>query len=776
MLLSAGTFTVEQGANVIHIAAQCLNEHLDIPGSTNVFDHFSDGVLVTRTIGNERETIKLSEAVNRGWVSPKGQDSFREIGIEVNPTELEKGATFQVEVRDDAPQFLATGESQVNDVNRLLENGGNVIKNADQIVENFISDQLPQWRSFLGDSYPDDLDQLRVNLKQALIWALRDNQSENGNEALRVLGKQFGYEVGLPLMDDSHDVIDRVELLLGRRLTQEDRSLLEKMRGGALPGSSQFYQDCASIKAVPKSQGGGFSVFFRGSVFNFSFLEDACKTLQQMDDPPRHLILQSRLFNIDDRGLIDNRGILSGILADHGFNYVVDPQFFAEHGLPQKPKTVIVFGSEDPEKGREINKTIFGGQPVAALPEWISRIKNSIEGGNVHCVTNKEELDNALVLASKDGVLPWVIGHNENGHFISESGDPVELDELHYPSVLVSCNLLASPVRAPLALRTTQDLDLQAIMGAIGDALRNDQTSGDAYGDFLNVVWSNYNQDQVRRNNMVKAGILVVAPSGVITIAYATSHLQPSPSGNPETTRSRNDRPESSSAASSEEQAAAAEQDLNNAWLDLTPQQRNAIRQDERNWIKMKERIPVDDPRRAEEVRKREQYLRLYRRYQANTLSPATTSSLTALDQAEQSLNQVYRHLWAGLNRAQRAALKAEEIVWINMKESIPTNDPRRLQAIKTRIDYLQSYQPDRPAASPTPTTSIATALDQAEQSLNQVYRQLWTGLNKAQRASLKAEEIGWINMKESISTNDPRRLQVIEARIDYLRSWRQSH
>jgi hypothetical protein len=95
--------------------------------------------------------------------------------------------TFQTS--SDAPQFVATGNSQMDDVAKLLEKGGKVIQNADQIVESFISDQLPNWRSFLGNSYDYlDFDRWRLKLKQALVWALRDNQVNDLDEALRLVG------------------------------------------------------------------------------------------------------------------------------------------------------------------------------------------------------------------------------------------------------------------------------------------------------------------------------------------------------------------------------------------------------------------------------------------------------------------------------------------------------------------------------------------------------------------------------------------------------------
>jgi hypothetical protein len=62
---------------------------------------------------------------------------------------------------------------------------------------------------------------------------------------------------------------------------------------------------------------------------------------------------------------------------------------------------------------------------------------------------------------------------------------------------------------------------------------------------------------------------------------------------------------------------AAAERDLTQAWLNLSPQQRNALRQEERNWIKLKDSIPIDD--RVEVVRQRTLYLRALQQNQRSS-------------------------------------------------------------------------------------------------------------------------------------------------------------
>lgn len=57
------------------------------------------------------------------------------------------------------------------------------------------------------------------------------------------------------------------------------------------------------------------------------------------------------------------------------------------------------------------------------------------------------------------------------------------------------------------------------------------------------------------------------------------------------------------------EECAVAERDLNKAWSDLTSQQKSALRQGERSWIRMKESIPVDDPKRLKLIQQRREYL-----------------------------------------------------------------------------------------------------------------------------------------------------------------------
>jgi hypothetical protein len=60
------------------------------------------------------------------------------------------------------------------------------------------------------------------------------------------------------------------------------------------------------------------------------------------------------------------------------------------------------------------------------------------------------------------------------------------------------------------------------------------------------------------------------------------------------------------------EQCSVAERALDKAWSDLTPQQKSALRKGERDWIKIKDSMAVNDPGRLEEIQKRTQYLKSF--------------------------------------------------------------------------------------------------------------------------------------------------------------------
>jgi hypothetical protein len=153
MLLSPGTFSLQAGANVIQIAAQCLGRSLEVPEAGHTFDQFSEGIKVARVLGDSRETLTLKEAIKRGWVSPQGNESIDNVGFTVSQEETKKGAKSETKVSDTSPQFVATGTPQVSDLKKPLATGGNVIANADKIVASFIDDNLPAWKSFLGPDF-----------------------------------------------------------------------------------------------------------------------------------------------------------------------------------------------------------------------------------------------------------------------------------------------------------------------------------------------------------------------------------------------------------------------------------------------------------------------------------------------------------------------------------------------------------------------------------------------------------------------------------------------
>ena len=82
------------------------------------------------------------------------------------------------------------------------------------------------------------------------------------------------------------------------------------------------------------------------------------------------------------------------------------------------------------------------------------------------------------------------------------------------------------------------------------------------------------------------------------------------------------------------------------------------------------------------------------------------------------------------------------------------------------------------PALAPVTSAPDASALptsqqvDAGESELSQVYSDLRGRLDDAQKATLKADELAWIKEKDGIPLDDPRHLQMIEQRIEYLKNW----
>jgi serine/threonine protein kinase len=128
-------------------------------------------------------------------------------------------------------------------------------------------------------------------------------------------------------------------------------------------------------------------------------------------------------------------------------------------------------------------------------------------------------------------------------------------------------------------------------------------------------------------------------------------------------------------------EAEIAEQELGQAWSALTEAQRDAIRQEEREWIKMKDNTPIAE--RAQVIRARTSYLQNLARNQNNTRT--STDPVGEVQIAEQQLNQA----WRALTERQREAIRQDEREWINMKDSTPI--ARRAQVILARVAYLRN-------------------------------------------------------------------------------------
>jgi hypothetical protein len=279
MLLSPGTFSIQAGANVIQIAAQCLDRSLEVPEAGHAFDQFSDGIKVARILGDSRETVTLKEAIKRGWVSPEGTESIDNVGFSVNEEETKKGAKFEIKVSDASPQFVATGTSQVSDVRRLLTAGEDVIENADRIVASFLNDDFPVWKEFFGADFLGlfaiPTEELTSYLKQRLVWAVRGTSNISAGDGVRLLSQQFGRELGIPLT--APDLADRLELVRGTKLTATDYQLLHKLTGRTVEPASDRYKTYAKIEKSDDE----FQITYQGDTNSFDTLESASETLRR---------------------------------------------------------------------------------------------------------------------------------------------------------------------------------------------------------------------------------------------------------------------------------------------------------------------------------------------------------------------------------------------------------------------------------------------------------------------------------------------------------------
>jgi hypothetical protein len=507
MLLNPGTFSLNATSGIIQVAAKCLDESLHTPELGHTFTDYTDGITVTRTIGQQHETVPLSKAVELGWLQPEGLGNYTSVGFKPNSDELNKGANFEVTVDRNAPQYVATGQDQVAKVNQLVANHKQIFQHVDAIVDRFIDEELPQWKSFFGDTMiAADSDDLRDSLKQTLLWELADSDAEMPDDAIRLLEKRLAQgletQTGIPLTDNAPDVADRLEILLKRSLSPRDYEFLNKIRGYPLAQSNALYQDCALVE----SAGDAYNVYYQGATQNFDYLSDLSNFLHSSPHPPAHIIFvnyDSAASPLDDKEAIS--------LSNAGFAYVIDRDFFAQHGVPKKPKRIIVIASDDAENGPALNKLIFGGQTIKL--SWLKELQEGL-GDNVQFVTTQEELEDALSDSKPGDAVPWVIGHNENGEFLLGDGTSVDIDDLAPRAVSFSCSLYTSKDKS-MAVRTTADLDVRTLFNALSTSYNSTDDN-----DLLKAVWANYYSDKHYAEQVRNTALWAVGSGSIVYIAY----------------------------------------------------------------------------------------------------------------------------------------------------------------------------------------------------------------------------------------------------------------
>jgi hypothetical protein len=139
MLLFSNRFEQTKGRNMILVPAVCLDHSLDPPEEGHLFDAFSNGIDVVRTMNGISETLPLSKATDHDhdWVQPKGMGTITEVGFFISPKQITLGATFELLVAVANPQFVATGKDQKDDIKKLMPLLDDVIAHADDIAHQF---------------------------------------------------------------------------------------------------------------------------------------------------------------------------------------------------------------------------------------------------------------------------------------------------------------------------------------------------------------------------------------------------------------------------------------------------------------------------------------------------------------------------------------------------------------------------------------------------------------------------------------------------------------
>jgi len=141
----------------------------------------------------------------------------------------------------------------------------------------------------------------------------------------------------------------------------------------------------------------------------------------------------------------------------------------------------------------------------------------------------------------------------------------------------------------------------------------------------------------------------------------------------------------------------------------------------------------------------------------AKTLDPGRIT--TAGEDAEETLNQVYRELRSLVDEQDKESLRVEELAWLNKRDAIK-NPQEKTDFTSARWDELGNR--------------VASAI--AEEKLNEDYRKLRNLLDDPGKESLRLEELAWLNKRDAIKSLQEKnvftnfRVTELEDRIQKLR------
>jgi hypothetical protein len=359
----------------------------------------------------------------------------------------------------------------------------------------------------------DDPNKLKESLKQSLIWEIGNNAASKTEDPTLLLSRRIAQDMAkgldLPLFSKGPDIADRLELLLGKRLGSGDYDLLNRVREAKLAPSSGKYNNCAMLQITHD----GYQVYYNGESKSYEYLSEAAGALKHASPAPSHVI-----FDSDITAYLPDEAAV--VLKDHDFNYVVDREFFLLHGIPSKPKHVIVLASVNRTDNAELNRVIFGGEKVAQ--RRLDALNKQL-GDTGRFAPTRETLLAALKEAQDDNVLPWIVGHNEEGNYILGDGTPISIEDLAPYAVNFSCNLNLHSTDQ-LGARTIVPLDTYSLFKALGKTY-HDSASEDSFA----ALWANYRAERKLAGQKVAAGSgLLITATGVYAFNAATQTNQSS--------------------------------------------------------------------------------------------------------------------------------------------------------------------------------------------------------------------------------------------------------